>query len=215
MRCFTLPCVALAAMILAGATPTVQAQEDRAPVRVQRVQFNNNVNPTKDSNVVITLRAQNQPNPEAPNKDYVDNIRVVATLGYSPGGVSSTDVNKLVFYRSEVDIATLKINDNRSLAFWLPTDIVARDRYNRDADYWIIELFVNGEQVPANRDQVSRSLLKGNDPAANLAGFKSMAEGKLAQTDGILLPTYLTINNEVERPDKVLPYIRKEGGNKQ
>lgn len=210
MRCFTLPCVALAALILAGITPTAQAQEDRAPVRVQRVNFNNNVNPTKDSNIVIQLRAQSQPDPEAINKDYVDNIRVVATLGYSPGGVSRDDVENLVFYRSEVEIATLKINDNRSLAFWLPYDIVTRDRYNREADYWIIEIFVNGEQVPPNRDQVSRSLLRGNDPAANLAGFKGLAEGKITQTDGILRPTYLTINNDVERPDKILPYIRKQ-----
>lgn len=212
MRCFTLPCVALFAMILAGLVPSAQAQSDRAPVRVQRVNFNNNVNPTKDNNMVIQLRAQNQPNENAPNKDYVDNVRVVVTQGYKyPNSTSDTD---LMFYRSEAEIATLKLNDNRSLAFWMPADIVTRDRYSREPEYWIIELFVNGEQVPPDRSQVSTSLMRGGDPAANLAGFKSIAESKVAATEGILRPTYLTYNNEVERPDKVVPYIRKEGGQK-
>lgn len=206
MRCLKLPCIALATVLLVGFTSFAAAED--APIRVNRVQFNSAVNPTKDNNMVIQLRATSNPNPEAPNKDYVDNIRVVVTLGYKyPNATSDTD---LMFYRAESEIATLKINDTRSLAFWMPYDLVTRDRYNREPEYWIIELFINGQQVPANRDQVSRTLMRGGDPQAILAGFKAQAEAKVKANDGILRPTYLTINADPERADKILPYIRKE-----
>lgn len=138
----------------------------------------------------------------------MDNIRVVVTLGYKHS--RSTSETDLMFYRSEVMIATMKINDTRRLAFWLPYDIVSRDNYKREPEYWIIEMFVNGEQVQPDRTQVSSSLMRGGDPAANLAGFKGIADSKVQANDGILRPTYLTINDDVERPDKILPYIRKQ-----
>ena len=72
--------------------------------------------------------------------------------------------------------------------FYLPPEVVARDRITRNARFWTVDLSVSGQAVPAKIEQVSR----GFSSAAAVENFTRQLNRNAAINDGVLLPRHLT-----------------------
>lgn len=178
------------------------AVAQKLPVEVSRVNFNSSVSPYRWNNIVIQLQPNANPDPEAVNPRYVNNIKVILTLGYE---VRST--KSYAFYQAEATIVTLEVAKKKEIAFWMPYDVVERDNLPKEPRFWLIELEVDGQQldlVGANNKSFS-SRFKDRSSIEN---FKNQASGQLSKTDGILVPTYLSPNPYIDRSPPA--FIRKE-----
>ncbi|MBC2594680.1 hypothetical protein H5P28_10450 [Ruficoccus amylovorans] len=192
-RC-CLPLVLLFATLL-----PLHAQND--PVVVQNVNFNSSVSPFDWNNIIVKVRGQENPNKEALNDKYVDNVGVRMTLGYRVGNPRD---NKFYFLQSEVTIATLEIGKDKSFAFWVPYDIIKRGNFNKEPDYWVIELTVDGQALPMRPSNTSRNVTD----AAGLTSFMNAANAQVGQTEGIMMPGYLSPYPPIDRSPAA--FIRKQ-----
>ena len=176
----------------------LHAQE--RPVVVADVDFNNSVGNYRWNNVTVKLRAIVNPDPKAYNEKYVDNVGIRVTLGY----LIDRRENTFYFLQTEATIATLEINQDKLLAFWIPYDIVERGDLANEPDYWIIELTVDGKAVPMDKPNTSSSI---SDLAAAQI-FLNRANADASKTEGILVPYYLSPYAPVDRSPPA--FIRKE-----
>ncbi len=188
-------------LLIALSVSGLQAQ-DKAPVDVSRVQFNSSTRPFKWNNVVIELQANENPDPKAPNPRYVDEIRVIVTLGYKSDGSDG-----FTFYQSEATLITLQVGKKKDVAFWMPYDVVERDNLPKEPEYWIVELEVKGQAV--DQIQNSSSFSSKFTGRASIENFKNMSRSKLGDTEGILVPTYLSPNPPIDTREPAA-FIRKE-----
>lgn len=179
------------------------ALAQKLPVEVSRVNFNNRTGPFKWNNIVIQLQANENPDPQAYNSKYVDNITVILTLGYE-----TKTKNEFVFYQSEATIITLETGKKKEMAFWMPYSVVERGNLSKEPKYWLVELEVNGQQLDLLTSN-NKSYSSGFTGRSSVEGFKSQASGKLSETEGILVPTYLSPNPYVESREPPA-FIRKE-----
>ncbi|WOO41887.1 hypothetical protein [Rubellicoccus peritrichatus] len=199
-----MPFSRIACFVLISLLPSVFAHaQQKLPVEVSRVNFNSNARPYKWNNIVIQLQANQNPDPQAANPRYVDNITVTLTLGYESKGASP-----FTFYQAEATLVTLETGKKKEIAFWMPYDVVQRDNLPKEPKYWIVELEVNGQQLNLLVDN-KKSFSSGFTNLDSINGFKSQASGKLSETDGILVPTYLSPNPYIDQREPAA-FIRKE-----
>jgi hypothetical protein len=80
------------------------------------------------------------------NKQWVDKVKVTVTQIFKPlGAANSTEYS---YYRSSATVLTMEIGSSRSAFFYLPGDIVKRDRLKLQPDYFYVQLEVGGNEVP-------------------------------------------------------------------
>lgn len=179
------------------------AQVQNDPVSVTNVKFFSKEGAYKDYLVEVEVEAQENPNPEAPNKNFLDDVTVSLLIGYPH---PSKD-GEFIFHKSAVTIATLEIKKSRKIGFWLPYDIARRDNVSKEPDYWYIDLEVDGQQVKITQNNV------GNRASSNLRkpeAISSMQNKSSEASEGILLPGYLSGNGYRERGEDRPAFIRIE-----
>jgi hypothetical protein len=144
----------------------------------------------------IEVGANNNPDPKAPNKKWVDKVKVTVTQIYKTDSKKFEDWN---YYRASATILTLEVgaSNSRSVLFYLPSDIVKRDRLSKEPDYYFVQLEVAGKEeplfdakgvvVPEQARGIHKDLLlKSNfDPA------KEAADRGVLNNPGVLRPQYL------------------------
>ena len=104
--------------------------------------------------------------------------------------------NDFSFYRSSVKLVALESGQRVRVYFYLPPEIVRRDRLSREPFAWLVGLSVDGNSLPNAPSQYARSLADGR--AARSFLERIAEEGP--KNDGILLPIYLT------------PFYQRESG---
>ncbi|MFZ9200822.1 MAG: hypothetical protein ACO23N_00120 [Opitutales bacterium] len=144
--------------------------------------------------VVVDPRGLN-PDPKAPNKRWIDKVKVTLTIGYK--GEKSKSAEDWNYYRASATILTLEQNNIRSVFFYLPGDVVKRDMLRKDPDVYYVDLEVAGTTqavfdargllIPEQKGSVSKELLK----KADYDGCKGFADRGVLNTVGILRPQYL------------------------
>lgn len=192
-------CLVPSVILLLASLLTSLAQT--APVVVRDVKFNSNVNPYKWNNVVIKLRANSNPDPEALNQQYVDNVDIRFTIGYE----LDASERKFLAFQTEVKIATLEVAKDKSFAFYVPYDIVERNNLPKEPKYWVIELTVNGQEMPMAKENTSRTI---KDRATLESFFSNVVSGQATQNEGIMVPEYLSPYGPIDRSPPA--FIRKE-----
>lgn len=143
--------------------------------------------------VVVDPRAN--PDPKAPNKRWLDKVKVTLTIGYK--GEKSKTAEDWNYYRASATILTLELNSPRSVFFYLPGDVVKRDMLRKDPDVYYVDLEVAGTAqavfdakgilIADQKASVSKELLK----KADYDGCKGFADRGVLNTAGILRPQYL------------------------
>ncbi len=177
------------------------AQGQNAPITVDNVKFNSGVNPYDWNNITIKLRANNNPDPEAINPRYVDNITVRMAVAYE----TKSENQKFIAFECEVNIATMEVGKDKTFALWIPYDIVERGNFGKEPYGWAIEIQVDGKKLQPTRDNTSSNI--SNDAA--LQSFYSNAVNPTAsENEGVMVPYYLSPYGPIDRSPPA--FIRKE-----
>ena len=166
--------------------PGARAQRD--PVWVTDVSFGRERLAATDEDwfeAAIEILGGRNTEPGARNPRFVDHVRVVLSLSFR---VAQTGPSGLSFYRSEVDIPTLKQGQKRTVFFYLPPEVVERDRLRDDPLAYLVALEIDGRALPLRRANVSTSLRD----AARVQNFEVLLASQAQSTAGILRPLFQT-----------------------
>lgn len=133
---------------------------------------------------------------------YVDRVGVGLNLGFklSMGG------ERFEFYRARATAVSVR-QGRSTFRFYLPPEIVDRDKLAGAAHFWAVDLAVGGEAMPRTARQVSSSL---PSPAA-LESFLAKILAEAPRNDGVLVPQYqspfASAENGVGFPSYVRPPV--------
>ncbi len=129
------------------------------------------------------------------NKQWVDKIKVTVTEIFKSAGAK--DAADFSYYRASATVLTMEVNSSRSLYFYLPGDIVKRDRLKMQPDYYYVQLEVGGAEVPlfneAGRlapDMVA-AVHKQFVNKKDFDGARDQADRGVAANAGMLRPQYM------------------------
>ena len=132
-----------------GKSPVVVRSVHFDPVKIggqknewirMQVELQANFNP--ETKVAAEDKAGKRP----ANKQWVDKVKVTVTQIFKP--LSAKDATEFSYYRASATVLTMEIGSPRSVFFYLPGDIVKRDRLKMQPDYFYVQLEVGGNEVP-------------------------------------------------------------------
>lgn len=132
-------------------------------------------------------------------------IEVVFQAAYAVGDPAAA---RYAFYRSRAEIAALAQNQRAFVYFYLPPEVVNRDRLEREPYAWRVALAVDGQPLPNAPEQYSRNL---GEPQAAQSFLRRITEDA-PKNDGVMLPIYLTpfYQRESGRFRDLPSFIRRE-----
>ena len=143
------------------------------------------------------------PPPSAPGR-VVSRVRVALWVGWEllepVGGAARVE-----YYRAEAECVALD-SGRADVRFYLPPELVKRDRLHGAPKFWTVELAVAGRALPPSRSASSAPLAA--DPAARRA-FLATAAAAAPVNDGLLQPQYLT-PFALEYPRATPSFVRRE-----
>lgn len=129
------------------------------------------------------------------NKNWVDKVKVTLTLIFKP--IGTTTAAEFAYYRSSATVLTMEVNTDRSVYFYLPGDIVKRDRLKMQPDYYYVQIDVGGTEQPlfteAGRPvpDMANALHKQFLDKKIFDGARSEADRAVNSNNGMLRPHYL------------------------
>ena len=129
------------------------------------------------------------------NKQWVDKVKVTLTQIFKP--IGTTAAAEFAYYRSSATVLTMEVNTDRSVYFYLPGDIVKRDRLKMQPDYYYVQLEVGGTEQPlfteAGRPtpDMMPALHKMFLDKAAFDVARSEADRAVNANNGMLRPQYL------------------------
>jgi hypothetical protein len=161
----------------------------------------------------VEVEAKNNPDANAPNKKWLDKVKVTLTQVYKSNSSKPED---WYYYRSTATILTLEINQPRSVLFYLPGDIVKRDRLNKEPDFYFVQLDVAGAEEPLfdSRGSILPDQLKAvhrdisQKQKFDLA--KDAADRGVGANAGILRPQYLILYPDAPPVPSAPEFIRED-----
>ncbi|MDX2108836.1 MAG: hypothetical protein SFY80_01210 [Verrucomicrobiota bacterium] len=129
----------------------------------------------------VEVVAERNPSPEAYNPDFVDSVGV--NVGLATQSANGAE-NRLKFYRSTVTLATLEQGRSVFVRFYLPPEIVKRDKVRGEPAAVMVELMVNGMPLEVHTENTTGLITN----ADRLDVFRKRLAEEAAPNDGILLP---------------------------
>ena len=170
-------------------------------IKVERVDFNS----LRDDKlqIEITLSCEENMDPDARDKDYVENIKVKAYLAFE----RDAQDRSFDYYTSELEIIIMEKGDDKNVYFYLPGLIVERDQLKTDPDFYYIQLTVDEQvQKPQN------TAMSGNIPSLEiLNSFVSRADAEGSVNEHYLTPIYLmTGDSELGRVSDLPAFLRRD-----
>lgn len=129
------------------------------------------------------------------NKGWVDKVKVTLTLIFKP--IGTTTAEEFAYYRSSATVLTMEVNTDRSVYFYLPGDIVKRDRLKMQPDYYYVQVEVAGSEQPLFSENgrpvadMSNALHKFFLDKKNFDLARPQADRAVSATSGMLRPHYL------------------------
>ena len=117
--------------------------------------------------------------------EFVNRVRVVLTVGCD--ATDAKGAKRLDFYRSTAELISVE-GGKTNVRFYLPPEVVKRDKLKTPVDYYVVEVDAGGEpQAPAKESASSK--FTSIDSRKN---FLSKATSESGVNEGILMPQYLT-----------------------
>jgi len=149
----------LSVSLVSAQATKAEGATGKSPVSVRSVHFDPvKIGGQKNEWIRMQVELQANFNPEtkiaaedkvgkrAANKQWVDKVKVTVTQIFKP--VAAKDAAEFSYYRSSATVLTMEIGSPRSVYFYLPGDIVKRDRLKMQPDYFYVQLDVGGTEVP-------------------------------------------------------------------
>jgi len=152
------------------------------------------------------------------NKNWVDKVKVTLTLIFKP--IGTTTAAEFAYYRSNVTVLTMEINTDRSVYFYLPGDIIKRDRLKMQPDYYYVQVEVGGSEQPLFNEagrpvaDMANALHKQFLDKKIFDGARSEADRAVNANAGMLRPHFLVPSAFFDNLPQGSPqpeFIREEG----
>ena len=176
--------------------PTEAAASAPAQAEVFDVKFDYPRAGYGDNWLETTVAIDVRPGGRAVSGEFLDRLRATLSLGCeasNPKGEKRT-----VFYRASAE--TIAVEGGRVfIRFYLPPEVVKRDRLRGDPTYYVVELDAAGQpQKPAAGAISAKSI-------PNARNFLDRVTTEAGRTQGVLMPQYLTpFANDPRRPTPTL-----------
>ena len=142
--------------------------------------------------------AEVDPAKKPANKLWVDKVKVTLTQIFKP--IGATTAAEFAYYRASATVLTMEVNTERSVYFYLPGDVVKRDRLKAQPDYYYVQVEVGGAEQPLFTE-VGR-------PVADMQGalHKMFLDKKAFDDARSLADRAVNTNNGLLRPQYLVPY---------
>lgn len=170
---------------MAFAQPAPPAAESVAQVDVAAVKFNA-ARGGGDSWLETEIDLNVKPGGRSVSGQFVDRVRVTLSLG-----VEATDekgAKRLVFYRSSMETIALEGGAKSTVRFYLPPEVVRRDKLRADAKYYVVELEVNGQPQPPAKASVANDFTN----IEMVKNFLTKVGAESGANEGVLIPQHLS-----------------------
>ena len=156
--------------------------------------------------MAIKIRANRNTAEDAKNERFVDNIKVIAYLGYE----RDAKTNSFDFYKAQAEIISIEQGKQKKVHFFMPGVVVDRDRLPKTPRYYFVALEVDGKILPLSNNAYSQSSLNRE----TLRSMKQKADAESEPNDFILMPYYnvprlLLIEARMDSDD-IAPLIIRE-----
>ncbi len=195
-----------AVLFLSPFAADLRSEEEARQVEVQRVQFGNAQPEGAGRNwreIEVDLDVRGSADRDVVNPRFIDNVQVEINLSFE---VSRGEVQVNRFYRSYMEIPTLE-RGRHSVHFFLPPEIVSRDRITGDPQAYLVKLSVDGVEQELSSRAMSRILERDSVRES----FLGRIESEAGSNDGILLPIHLTPFGQDRRYLRDVPSVRRVG----
>jgi hypothetical protein len=143
----------------------------------------------------VQLITTGNPAPEARDRRFLDDVQVALYLSYS-------DRQKgFCFFQAEVEVVSMEQGRNYLLDFFLPPEVVKRDRLGMQPFAYLLEFTAMGFKVPFANAHGSSNM--SNEAARGALVSKAREEDR--RSSGVLIPSFLapgflTLEDEASYP---------------
>lgn len=173
------PLLQLSAQPAPAAAEAGAQVEVNGPVRFGSQRFNG------DNWFEAAVELNIRPGGRAVSGQFVDRVRVTLTISFELPDEKGAARN--VFYRSSAEAITLE-GGRSTFRFYLPPEVVRRDKLRTDVKYYAVEIEAAGQAQPFTRHSASGSF----SSEVSVRNFLSQAGSQGAPNDGVMIPQYLT-----------------------
>jgi hypothetical protein len=163
----------------AAAQAAAAAQVEVASVKFGAARFGG------DSWLEADVELDVKPGGKPVSGEFVNRVRVTLTMGCD--AVDLKGVKRLDFYRSSAELISVE-GGKTNVRFYLPPEIVKRDKLKTPIDYFAVELEAAGEAQAAVKESASPKFTS----AESTKNFLGKATSEAGVNDGMLMPQYLT-----------------------
>ena len=210
MRKHTVRFIAILAILLLNSALLTHAGQ-RDPVFVNQVRFakeklNQAASLGPWLEVEIEIEGGPNPDPNAFNRRFVDNVRVFLGLCFSLDSKPKPE-KAFRFFRAAAHLPTIEEGDRRSIFYYLPPEIIERDQLREKPFANLVELSVGGQTLATRKGNTSSNL----ENARQVANFRQRLDAQALKNDGILLPIYDTPFQRDSRKLQVSPAFVHKG----
>lgn len=142
-----------------------------------------------------------RPGGKAAPGEFVDRVKV--TLSFGIEATDSKGKKALTYYRASAEAITLE-GGEAVYRFYLPPEVVKRDRLRPDVKYYLVEIEAAGAlQKP------EKAAAGDFASASSLTGFQGKVSSEAGANDGILMPQYLTPFT-FDNQRRTITFLRRE-----
>jgi hypothetical protein len=177
--------VAFTAVFPIYAQPVPQAQGVAAQVEVAAVKFGA-VRFNGENWFEAEVEVNVKPGGKAVSGQFVDRVR--ATLSLALEALDDRGAKRMTFYRSSVEAISLEGGTKSVFRFYLPPEVLRRDKLRLDVKYYAVELEAGGQPQPPARGSASSDFTSPE----SMRNFLAKVASESGQNEGVLTPQHLS-----------------------
>lgn len=177
--------VSASTLPLAAQPAPAATAEAGAQVAVTSVKFGG-ARTSGDSWFEAEVEVEARPGGRAVSGQFIDKVRVTLNLGME--ATDDKGAKRMVFHRSSAEAITLEGGAKSVFRFYLPPEVVRRDKLRPDVKFYAVEIEAAGQPQPPVKASASNDFTS----AESIKNFLSKVSAEAGPNEGVLIPQYLS-----------------------
>jgi hypothetical protein len=178
--------VSAAPLPLTAQTPSAAAAEAGAQVAVSSPVKFSGARFGGDNWLEAEVEVEARPGGRAASGQFVDKVRVTLSLGME--AADDKGAKRLVFHRSSAEAITLEGGTKAFFRFYIPPEIVRRDKLRPDVKFYVVEIEAGGQPQPPAKASASNDFTS----MESIRNFLAKVSAEAGQNEGVMIPQYLS-----------------------
>ncbi|MGF1447990.1 MAG: hypothetical protein ACFB20_01085 [Opitutales bacterium] len=134
--------------------------------------------------VEVEFEFGNNPNPSAPSPEWIDKVLVTLTIAFVLDEETAQRAGtRIRAYQTTARLVSVEANEDTTIYFYLPHEIVQRDRISGEPFAYLVEFEVDGDPIPRPGGRA----YDNSSGRTTVEAFKSAVNPELSKTEGFLL----------------------------